>query len=124
MGLPGPAGTLDWEAAALAGLARFYDRHGRDPETCALGDERWSDGGLRAGSQRLWLQTERLEAEILRPDAAEEKVLEAYRVLDSYIGPAPGWSGADGAFGRNPAPASSLYHLTAAIMVAHRALGY
>lgn len=120
--------ALDGQAAALAGLARFYDRYGRDPKTSALVDEIWSDGKLRTGSQRLWPQTERLKAEILRPDAVEEKVLEAYRVLDSYIEQAPAglWMerrGANGNFGRDPAPASSLYHLTAAIMVAHRALG-
>ena len=119
--------VLEGEAAALESLALFYDRHGRDPRTLALVDEVWSDGGLRAGGQRLWPQTERLKAEILRPDATEAKVLEAYHVLDSFIAPAPAglWMerrGADGAFGRDLAPASSLYHLTAAVMVANRAL--
>jgi hypothetical protein len=47
--------------------------------------------------------------------------------MDSYIAPAPAglWferRTADGSFSRDPAPASSLYHLTSAITVAHRAL--
>ncbi|GAB0120176.1 hypothetical protein Acid7E03_42480 [Acidisoma sp. 7E03] len=118
---------LEGQAALAESLAVFYERYGRDPRTLALVDEIWSDGTLRAGSQRLWPQTERLKAEILRPDASEEKVLEAYDVLDTYITPAPAglWierRDADGAFERHVAPASSLYHLTAAIMVAHRAL--
>jgi mannose/cellobiose epimerase-like protein (N-acyl-D-glucosamine 2-epimerase family) len=90
-------------------------------------DELWSDGAMRATSQRLWPQTERLKAEILRPDAKETRVLEAYGVLDRYIAPAPPglWlerRGADGSFPRDPAPASSLYHLTTAIILAHQAL--
>lgn len=118
---------IQGEALAVTGLAQFYERHGRASENGALVDELWSDGRLRSGSQRLWPQTERLKAEILRPDATEDKVLEAYHVLDAYIAPAPAglWMErrhADGSFLPGPAPASSLYHLTAAIMVAHRAL--
>jgi mannose/cellobiose epimerase-like protein (N-acyl-D-glucosamine 2-epimerase family) len=77
--------------------------------------------------QRLWPQTERLKAEILRPDAEESRILRAYSVLDGYILPAPPglWlerRTAAGDFTRDAAPASSLYHLTAAITVAHQSL--
>jgi len=90
-------------------------------------DELWSDGSLKSGGQRLWPQTERLKAEIARPDADEARILQAYAVLDSYIAPAPRglWLErrlADGAFTREAAPANSLYHLTVAILVAHRSL--
>ncbi|MBB2201141.1 AGE family epimerase/isomerase [Gluconacetobacter tumulisoli] len=112
---------------AVAGLTGFIDRYGLDPASGALVDELWSDGSLRAGGQRLWPQTERLKAEILRPDATEAKILDAYRILESYLTPAPSglWMErrhANGEWGDDPAPASSLYHLTAAITVARRAL--
>jgi mannose/cellobiose epimerase-like protein (N-acyl-D-glucosamine 2-epimerase family) len=114
-------------AATIGRLLRFVDRHGLHAQTGAVVDELWSDGAMRATSQRLWPQTERLKAEILRPDAKETRVLEAYGVLDRYIAPAPPglWlerRGADGSFPRDPAPASSLYHLTTAIILAHQAL--
>ncbi len=114
-------------AAAMRSLTLFTDRHGTHPETGGLVDELWSDGSVKSSEQRLWPQTERLKAEILRPDAEEVRILQAYAVLDSYIAPAPAglWSErrlSDGTFTREAAPASSLYHLTAAVLVAHRAL--
>jgi mannose/cellobiose epimerase-like protein (N-acyl-D-glucosamine 2-epimerase family) len=108
---------------AILQLARFVDRHGVHPRTGALVDEVWSDGTPRMTGQRLWPQTERLKAEILRPDADEGRVLHAYAVLDSYILPAPPGLWLEqrrpaGDFTRDAAPASSLYHLTSAITVA------
>jgi mannose/cellobiose epimerase-like protein (N-acyl-D-glucosamine 2-epimerase family) len=108
-------------------LAGFVDRHGIHGGTGALVDEVWSDGTPHLLSQRLWPQTERLKAEILRPDAEEARILQAYAVLDSYILPAPPglWlerRSAAGTFTRDPAPASSLYHLTAAIASSMRFL--
>jgi mannose-6-phosphate isomerase len=131
---------LDWHARrrAAAGrppmpgadavarrLARFVDRHGIHPETGGLIDEVWSDGAPRAMSQRLWPQTERLKAELLRPDTENARVLKAFSILDSYIlGAPPGlWlerRAATGAFTRDPAPASSLYHLTGAITLSYQ----
>jgi mannose/cellobiose epimerase-like protein (N-acyl-D-glucosamine 2-epimerase family) len=112
-------------AAAILQLARFVDRHALHPDTGAVLDEVWSDGTPRALGQRLWPQTERLKAEILRPDADEARVLRAYAVLDSYIRPAPPglWlerRTAAGDFTRDAAPASSLYHLTQAITFSHQ----
>ena len=105
---------------ALLQLAQFVDRHGIHPQTGALIDEVWSDGTPRASGQRLWPQTERLKAEIRRPDADAARILRAYSVLDGYILPAPPglWlerRTAAGDFTREAAPASSLYHLTQAI---------
>jgi mannose/cellobiose epimerase-like protein (N-acyl-D-glucosamine 2-epimerase family) len=77
--------------------------------------------------QRLWPQTERLKAELLRRDGDETRVLKAYSVLESYIQPAPPglWlerRAAAGQFPGEPAPASSLYHLTAAITASRQFL--
>jgi mannose/cellobiose epimerase-like protein (N-acyl-D-glucosamine 2-epimerase family) len=119
--------SLPGTANAIQLLMRFVDRHGIHPDTGALIDEVWSDGSPRALGQRLWPQTERLKAEILRPDREANRILHAYSVLDSYILAAPPglWlerRTAEGDFARDAAPASSLYHLTAAIMVSHRTL--
>ncbi|POF62710.1 mannose-6-phosphate isomerase [Novacetimonas maltaceti] len=110
---------------ALRGLMRFVDLYGKDPVTGALFDEVMGDGTVRSRSQRLWPQTEWLKAEILRPDPTEARIGEAYRVLESYLTPAGLWRErrlANGAWGNDPVPASSLYHLTSAITVAHRAM--
>lgn len=114
-------------ATAIGSLNRFVDRFGIHPETGALVDVLWSDGSLSSGRQRLWPQTERLKAEILRPDASPERILKAFAVLQDYIAPAPKglWREqreADGTFSLMPAPASSLYHLTSAYTVAARML--
>jgi mannose-6-phosphate isomerase len=111
--------------AVILRLARFVDGHGIHAETGAVMDEVWSDGTPRALGQRLWPQTERLKAEIVHPCAGEARILRAYAVLDSYIRPAPPglWlerRTAAGAFTRDAAPASSLYHLTGAIAWSYR----
>jgi mannose/cellobiose epimerase-like protein (N-acyl-D-glucosamine 2-epimerase family) len=106
---------------------RVVDRHGVHAETGALIDQVWSDGTPRAMGQRLWPQTERLKAECVRPDGDAARVLEAYAVLDSYILPAPPGLWLErrtpaGHFTGEAAPASSLYHLTAAITASRQSL--
>jgi mannose/cellobiose epimerase-like protein (N-acyl-D-glucosamine 2-epimerase family) len=113
--------------ATILQLARFVDRHGVHAETGALIDQVWSDGTPRAMGQRLWPQTERLKAECVRPDGDAARVLEAYAVLDSYILPAPPGLWLErrtpaGHFTGEAAPASSLYHLTAAITASRQSL--
>lgn len=113
---------------AIATLTRFTDRFGIHPETGALMDVLWSDGTVASAGQRLWPQTERLKAEILRPDREESRILQAYAVLERYIAPAPAglWLEQrlpDGSFSPSPAPASSLYHLTSALTVSAKVLG-
>jgi ADP-L-glycero-D-manno-heptose 6-epimerase len=105
-------------------LTRFYETHGMDRTPGALVDEVWSDGTFKVASQRLWPQTERIQAELLREDAIGNGVLEAFRILQSYIDAAPSglWAErrfSDGSFSREPSPATSLYHLTNAITKAH-----
>jgi ADP-L-glycero-D-manno-heptose-6-epimerase len=109
---------------AARSLTQFYERHGLDGTTRAVVDGVWSDGTPKISSQRLWPQTERVQAELFREDATEHAVLEAFRVLQSYIDAAPNglWAerrSSDGSFSREPSPASSLYHLTSAITKAY-----
>ncbi|HEX3984498.1 MAG TPA: AGE family epimerase/isomerase [Acidisoma sp.] len=120
----------DAVADAIRHLGAFVDRFGIHAETGGLVDVLWSDGAVASAGQRLWPQAERLKAEILRPDAEEARILKAFAVLEDYIAPAPAglWMeqrAADGSFSpaRASAPASSLYHLTSAYMVAARSLG-
>ncbi len=102
-----------------ARLMNFVDRHAVNPATGALFDELNSDGTIRAAGSRLWPQTERLRAEFLRADASEARQLQAVRALAAYLRPDGLWHErrlADGSFADVPAPASSLYHLTGAIL--------
>ncbi len=102
-----------------ARLMQFADRHAINPATGALYDELDSDGTVRAAGSRLWPQTERLRAECLRFDASEARLLQAVRALAAYLRPDGLWHerrSADGTFADMPAPASSLYHLTGAIL--------
>lgn len=109
---------------AVGKLTQFYERYGFNDTTRALFDEVWSDGTSKVTSQRLWPQTERFQAAILREDTSEHAVREAFGVLRSYIDAAPNglWAErrlSDGSFSREPSPATSLYHLTKAITKAH-----
>lgn len=118
-----PAG-LD---GAMRALARFNDRFGLHPDTGALMDVLWSDGTVSSAGQRLWPQTERLKAEMLRRDPDDDRILSAYGVLEAHIAPAPPglWMEQrlhDGGFAQVAAPASSLYHLTSAYVTAARIL--
>ena len=100
-------------------LMNFVDGHAMNRKTGALFDELNSDGSVRAAGSRLWPQTERLRAEFLRADASEARQLQAIRALAAHLRPDGLWHErrlADGSFADLPAPASSLYHLTGAIL--------
>jgi mannose/cellobiose epimerase-like protein (N-acyl-D-glucosamine 2-epimerase family) len=112
-------------ATVILQLSHFVDLHGVHPETGAVIDAVWNDGTPQALGQRLWPQAERLKAEIVQPHAEDARILHAYSVLDSYILPAPPglWlerRNAAGEFPWEAAPASSLYHLTSAIMLPYQ----
>lgn len=86
----------------------------------------WDDLSVRDGSARLWPQTEYLKAALLFGEEAE--ALTAARGLAKYLDvPARGaWRDKmqpDGSFADEPAPASSLYHLTGAALALLRATG-
>lgn len=118
------------EAARAAALKLFEigERHGIDPLRGVAIDVLLDDMSPYSRQARLWPQTERLKASLLlarAADAAERAKFEA-----SALSAAEGLSHylqtevhglwhdkmrADGTFVIEPSPASSLYHITAAI---------
>jgi mannose/cellobiose epimerase-like protein (N-acyl-D-glucosamine 2-epimerase family) len=109
----GPADRL-WTHATTNGLA----------DGLAI-DEVWRDGGARTPSARLWPQTERLKAGLVRfersgDDRDAAAAASAFDGLMTYFaGLKPGlWRdrrGADGQFIDEPSPASSFYHIVLAL---------
>jgi mannose/cellobiose epimerase-like protein (N-acyl-D-glucosamine 2-epimerase family) len=105
-------------------LFEFADRFAVDPIAGLVVNSVWSDGALRDGGFRLWPQTERLKAEARRGIAASDHLARALVALGKHFeGVRPGlWierldarGHAGGHGGGDPAPATSLYHLTAAL---------
>ncbi len=117
-----PAGP-DLDGAARS-LFEFAERHGISPACGAVVNGLWSDGAVTDGGFRLWPQTERLKAVARRrPDL----IPVALAVLERHFADAhPGlWIERMDAQGQalvEPAPATSLYHLTA-VFTDHRVLG-
>jgi mannose/cellobiose epimerase-like protein (N-acyl-D-glucosamine 2-epimerase family) len=110
-----PAGP-DLDGPALS-LFKFAERHGVSPATGLVMNGLWSDGAVADGGFRLWPQTERLKSVArLRPDGLPAALI----ALERHIaGVHPGlWierMDAEGRAAVEPAPATSLYHLTAAL---------
>jgi mannose/cellobiose epimerase-like protein (N-acyl-D-glucosamine 2-epimerase family) len=103
--------------AASDVLLAFADRYAIDPATGLVVNGLWSDGAVQDSGFRLWPQTERVKAEARRGDAHLARALTALE--RHFAGVPPGlWiermDGAGRATGE-PAPATSLYHLTAAL---------
>jgi mannose/cellobiose epimerase-like protein (N-acyl-D-glucosamine 2-epimerase family) len=106
--------------AASEALLKFTDRFAVDRSSGLVFNELWSDGSLRSGDFRLWPQTERLKAEARRHEHADKCTGAAFTALWKHLdGVRPGlWReriNADGICPDDPAPATSLYHLTAAL---------
>lgn len=85
-------------------------------------DETLLDGGVKAGTARLWPQTEWLKAALARHEqgAPAEDAVAAYDALALYFDkPAQGlWADRmreDGVLADEPSPASSLYHIELAL---------
>ncbi len=100
-------------------LMRFVDRFGVHEATGYIIDSALSDGSGRVLSSRLWPQTERLKAEFLRQDTGTARQAAATRALAAWLLPDGLWverQDASGAPLPGPVPASSLYHLVAAIL--------
>jgi mannose-6-phosphate isomerase len=107
--------------AAAARLLAFSDRHGVHAVTGDLVDQVASDGVQTQRSARLWPQTERLKADYARPDATPKRHAHAAAQLGAWLHNDGLWferRDAAGAFVGGAAPASSLYHLTCAILTA------
>ncbi|RBP17740.1 mannose-6-phosphate isomerase type 3 [Roseiarcus fermentans] len=106
-------------------LARFGRRHGIDAERGITINEVLTDGSVRNRAARLWPQTERLKAAVARyrrTGEADERAeaAAAYAGLLRYFDtPARGaWRDklrADGGWIEEPAPGSSMYHITCAL---------
>jgi mannose-6-phosphate isomerase len=123
---------LDWHArltgpnqateAASAALMRFVDRFGHAPAG-GMADIVTSQGDIVEGATRLWGQAERLKAELIRKDGTAARQLAAAGILAGFLHEDGGFHDRKDAAGRMiaaPAPASSLYHLTSAILTAER----
>jgi mannose/cellobiose epimerase-like protein (N-acyl-D-glucosamine 2-epimerase family) len=106
-------------------MAAFARRHGLDPVRGVAINEVLTDGRVRNAAARLWPQTERLKAALarLRRTGADDERAEAaaaYAGLTRYFEtPRRGaWRDkllADGSWIEEPAPGSSLYHITCAL---------
>ncbi|MBL8550304.1 MAG: AGE family epimerase/isomerase [Hyphomonadaceae bacterium] len=100
------------------------ETHGVNGDGVAI-DETWIEGGVRSANARLWPQTERLKANLVRfeksGDAADAaRAAQAYDALMLYCdAPITGlWRDTrypDGSFKDEAAPASSFYHIALAL---------
>jgi mannose/cellobiose epimerase-like protein (N-acyl-D-glucosamine 2-epimerase family) len=105
-------------AAASDALLEFADRHGVNPAFGLVMNETRSDGAVEDGGFRLWPQTERFKVAARREGT--EHFAAAFRAVERHlIGVRPGvWIERFDAAGQavpSPAPATSLYHMTAAL---------
>ena len=131
-------GTLRARPDAIAAARRLItlaEAHGVDPARGLAVNELNADLSLRDARARLWPQTERIKAHLALADlsdppetrlAAQAKAAEAVQGLMCFFDhPVPGawWEHLDGAGQpiREPARASSLYHITCAmdVLAAH-----
>ncbi len=106
--------------AASDALLAFADRHAVDPQRGLVINSLWSDGTAADAGFRLWPQTERLKAEARRQKESGAALAGSLRAFDQHFAQVrPGlWIERIDVSGRplrDPAPASSLYHLTAAL---------
>jgi mannose-6-phosphate isomerase len=111
-------------ASAAARLLAFADAHGAHTVTNDLVECVASDGRQVARSARLWPQAERLKAAFLRHDRTEAGKHAALAGLGVWLRPDGLWHERrteDGLFIPGPTAATSLYHLTSAILTASAA---
>lgn len=126
--MPLPDQSVDGQLShAAERLMAFVDAHCRNPVTGTLYDEVMSDGTVHLNSSRLWPQTERLKAEVLRPGARTDGLTGALSAFSRHVDSAPQglWHerlDATGEGRAEPCPASSLYHITCGILECQPAL--
>ena len=107
-------------------LAAFALHHGRDPATGLLRGALYDDGSIATASVRLWPHCEWLKATLVEPQAGASS--DAYAVLEQFLAtPTTGlwfeqWDAESCRFEAPPAPASSLYHITAALAALGQAI--
>lgn len=116
----------DWAAAAAERLYEAGSR-GIDAARGVAVDELDDQLNLRSGRARLWPQTERLKAALILGDRVPAgHAAEALKGLQLYLEPTGLWRDKlepDGRFVEEPAPASSLYHITAAWVQLRESIG-
>jgi mannose-1-phosphate guanylyltransferase/mannose-6-phosphate isomerase len=118
--------TGDLRVSAAARRLYAVGLRGIDPVRGVAIDQLNPDLSVRSASARLWPQTERLKAALIFGDEAQAKAAAAglWKYLDVET---PGvWRDKhrpDGTFVDEPAPASSLYHIVAAIAELQRVAG-
>lgn len=106
-------------------LVNFARSHGLDETRGVMVDEVWLDGAVKSARARCWPQTERAKAAIARWQRLQtaleaQEAVAAMRGLDPYLAvTVPGlWRdklNEDGSWVEEPAPGSSLYHISCAI---------
>ena len=114
-------GRARGDAGALAAARRLFETglKGVDAKRQVAVNALWDDFSVRDGAARLWPQTEHLKAALVLGTQAQ--ALTAAQGLAQYLDvPARGaWRDKlqpDGTFVAEPAPATSFYHLTVAIL--------
>jgi mannose-6-phosphate isomerase len=101
---------------AADSLFEFAERHGVNPSSGLVVNRLWSDGTVSDGGFRLWPQTERLKAVARRRPDRVPAALDALKRHFADVRPGL-WIERMDAMGHaiaEPAPATGLYHLTAA----------
>ncbi len=114
-------GRARGDAGALAAARRLFETglKGVDAKRQVAVNALWDDFSVRDGAARLWPQTEHLKAALVL--GTQVQALTAAQGLAQYLDvPARGaWRDKlqpDGTFVDEPAPATSFYHLTVAIL--------
>jgi mannose-1-phosphate guanylyltransferase/mannose-6-phosphate isomerase len=109
------------DAAALSAAKRLFENglRGVDAGRQVAVNALWDDFSVRDGSARLWPQTEHLKAAVVL--GTEAQAVRAAEGLAQYLDtPTRGaWRDKlqpDGRFVDEPAPATSFYHLTVAVL--------
>ncbi len=105
-------------------LAAFALHHGLDPATGLLRGELFEDGTIADPAVRLWPHCEWLKAALVSDGAAGDPVAAWTAIARFLETPLPGlwherWDPAGG-FSPIPSPASTLYHITAAVVALGR----
>lgn len=108
-----------------ARMQEFCDTYACDPSSGLVMDALWSDGTVKEPGVRLWPQTERIKSEFRRSVSARPQGLRSVaKFLNLTKGVCPGLWVERGcnALPDHPQaiPASSLYHITAALLDARR----
>jgi mannose-6-phosphate isomerase len=103
-----------------AALLAFAECHGVDAQG-EIAAELWSDGRIASEATRIWPYTERLKALVAAGDTCS--LANGCAALGRYLDhPVPGlWHERRGPRTAAASPASSLYHLTCAILELERA---